>query len=100
MTSSSEHGEILPANSPGAGDIQVGMSVVGLDGESVGRVKTVRESDFLVDRPMAHDVYVPFSSVLAMENPADRVRGGPIQRDKVMLTIPAADVDDQHWPNP
>jgi hypothetical protein len=100
MASSSDEGEILRANTPGAAQIDVDMSVVGVDGEPIGTVKQVREGDFLVNRPMARDVYVPYSFVLVMDNPADRMRGGPIQDDQVVLTIRAGEVDDQHWPHP
>jgi len=101
MTSSDDaRGEILPANTPGAGQIEVEMVVVGIDGDPIGRVKEVREQDFLVNRPMARDVYVPYSFVLAMDNPADRVRGGPVEEDHVTLTIPSGQVDDQHWRHP
>jgi hypothetical protein len=100
MTSPSNEGEILKANTPGAGQLDVDMPVVGVDGEPVGTIKEVREGDFLVSRPMARDVYVPYSFVLAMENPADRVRGGPTQPAQVILTIPGGHVDDQHWPHP
>ena len=100
MASSSEEGDILPANTPGVAQIDIGMRVVGIDGQPVGRVKEVRGDDFLVDRPMARDVYVPYSFVLAAENPADRIRGGPTQPDQIILTIPAGHVDDQHWVNP
>ena len=92
-------GETLRASSPGAGQIDVDMPVVGKDGEPVGRVKEVRETDFLVDRPMAPDVYVPYGFVLAVENQAARMRGGPEQLGQVILTVSAAHVDTQGWPH-
>jgi hypothetical protein len=33
-------------------------------GEPAGRVKDVRDRDFLLGRPLARDVYVPFSVIL------------------------------------
>jgi hypothetical protein len=32
-------------------------------GEPAGRVKAVRDRDFLLGRPLARDVYVPFSAI-------------------------------------
>ncbi len=43
--------------------VQAGMHVVGRDHEPIGRVKEVRADDFLIDRPMQPDVYVPFRLV-------------------------------------
>jgi hypothetical protein len=39
------------------------MDVVSSTGEPIGRVKEVRIHDFLVDRTMKRDIYVPFSAV-------------------------------------
>lgn len=105
MTESSHSGDalesdILAASGPGAGQIEVDMPVVDLHREPVGRVKEVRERDFLIDRPMARDVYVPFRFVLAMENPGDRVRGGPTQPPEVILTISAGQLEAEHFPHP
>jgi uncharacterized protein (TIGR02271 family) len=64
------------------------MEVVGSDGESVGRVKEVREGDFLVDRPSARDVYVPMDAVTEVAN------------DRVTLNVQGHEVDDMGWPRP
>ena len=64
------------------------MTVVGSDGDEVGIVKEVREDTILVDRPMARDVYIPFSAV--------RITDGSTAR----LTINSGDVDNQGWQNP
>jgi hypothetical protein len=64
-----------------------GMDVVGSDGGSVGQVKEVHENDFLVDRPMARDVYIPF-------NACQSARG------QVMLKIRSDQVNEQNWPAP
>lgn len=61
-----------------------GMEVIGRDGEHVGEVKEVRGNDFLVDRPMARDVYVPFG--------ACDMTGGQIR-----LNVRADEVDNQGW---
>jgi hypothetical protein len=90
-------GEILKASSPGKDQIHPGMEVVGIDGESVGKVKEVREGEFLVDRPLARDVWVPFASVLEAGEQGGAFRRGPTQPSEVMLNIAAARVDDQDW---
>jgi hypothetical protein len=68
--------------------IREAMDVVGSDGVIVGQVKETRGTDFLVDRSMQRDVYVPFSAVQTVDN------------DRVMLNVPARDVDNQNWPTP
>lgn len=92
-------GEILKASGVGPSQIRIGMDVLGRDGSPVGTVKEVRQDDFLVDRPLARDVYVPFSFVLATETEWERIRGGPTGPTEVVLTISAAHVDEQHWPH-
>jgi hypothetical protein len=99
-TGGSYEGDILQASSPGAGQIEVGMAVVSVDGQPIGQVKEVREGDFLLDRPMAHDLYVPYRFVMAMPEPGERVRGGPHQPAEVMLNVSAAHIDEQGWQRP
>ncbi len=72
----------------GRGQVQVGTEVYGSDGGLVGRVKEARERDLLVDRRMRRDVYVPFDAVQS-------VAGG-----RVVLAIPAEQVDEMGWSNP
>jgi hypothetical protein len=64
------------------------MEVVGSDGDRVGTVKELRNGDFLVNRSMKRDVYVP---ALAVRE---------IREGIVVLGIPAAQVDDQNWDKP
>ena len=90
-------GEILKASSPGADAIEVGMEVVSIDGQALGKVKTVRHGDFLLERPMARDLYVPFTNVLATPNRYEKFRGGPTQPTEVVLSVSAARVDEQGW---
>ncbi len=71
----------------GSGRIREGMQVIGRDGEYIGRVKQVRGSDFLVDRPMRRDVFVPYSAV--------KNSGGEIE-----LRVASFEVDVQRWPRP
>jgi hypothetical protein len=83
-----------PGASAGAGRSQHGnawqvretMDVVGSDGESVGTVKTVAGTDFILDRPMARDLHVPFSAVQTVDG------------ERVMLRCRANEVDQQGWP--
>jgi hypothetical protein len=95
-----EDGEILKANQAGPSQIEVGMEVVSLDGEPIGRVKEVRKDDFLVDRPMARDVYVPFGFVLAEEAGEEPLRGGPTEPLNVILTVTGAEINSQNWRHP
>lgn len=68
-------------------DIRPGMEVIGREGESVGEVKEVRSNDFLVDRAMARDIYIPFN--------ACQIRNGQIH-----LSVRSDEVDDQGWEMP
>jgi hypothetical protein len=89
-------GEILEASGPGARQVHVGMEVTSIDGERIGRVKDVREQEFLIDRPMARDLWVPFEAVLATEDYTSNYRG-PVQPTQVVLSVSAAHVDRQGW---
>ena len=64
------------------------LPVFSLDGEEIGRVKEIRTDDFLVDRPMKRDIYVPF----------DQVR--ETRTDRVTLLQPKDRIDDMRWENP
>ena len=95
--SEAEGGEILKASSPGAGQIQLGMDVLSIDGERIGKVKQVRQAEFLIDRPLARDLWVPFSSVLEAGEHGGAFRRGPTQPSEVMLNVSAAHIDSQGW---
>ena len=71
-----------------SGQLQEGMEVFGNDQESVGQVKRVRQNDFLIDRPMARDVYAPFSAIQTATG------------SQVVLNIAASEIGAQGWPNP
>jgi hypothetical protein len=60
------------------------MPVVDRQGDPVGKVKEIRQNDFLVDRPMARDVYVPFSACQSFDK-------------EVTLNVRASEVDQQNW---
>ena len=62
--------------------------MVGSDGEKVGAVKEVHGTDFLLERPMGRDLFVPFSAVRTVDG------------ERVLLSCRAAEIDDQHWPTP
>lgn len=68
--------------------IREGMTVVGADDKPIGRVKEVRSDDFLVDRSLQRDVYVPFSAVRGFAG------------DRIVLDVTAGQVDSMGWPNP
>jgi hypothetical protein len=91
--SESNEGEILKASAP---HIQVGMEVTALDGHPIGKVKEIRGEEFLLDRPLARDLWVPLSAVLATEDYTGNFRG-PVQPTMVVLTVSEANVDDQGW---
>jgi hypothetical protein len=94
----SEHeSEILRASSPGRAEIEVGMDVLSLDGEHIGQVKEVRAADFLLNRPLARDLYVPYQAVMATPHEPEQYRGGPTRPSEVVLSVSAAHVDSQGW---
>ncbi len=68
--------------------VQLGMAVVGADGEPVGTVKELHDAAVLVDRPMARDVYVPFYAI-----------DGPRSK-QVVMSVPHDLVDAMDWPSP
>ncbi len=96
----SEHGEVLKANALGPDQVHVGMEVMSIDGHSVGKVKEVRAEDFLLDRPLARDLYVPFSFVLAAEDYGGTFRRGRTEPTEVVLSISEEHLDKQGWRNP
>ncbi len=93
MSQGEQHGEVLKASGPGAEQIDVGMDVLGVDGQPVGRVKEVRANDFLLDRPIAHDLYVPYQFVLSVPDRGEK----PARPTEVVLTVSAAHLDSQNW---
>ena len=67
--------------------IRVGMEVIGRNGENVGEVKEIRSSDFLVDRALARDIYIPFTACQTTDG-------------QIRLNIRADEVDNQGWEMP
>ena len=66
--------------------VSVGMDVLGAEKERVGQVKEVRTSDFLVERPLQRDVYVPFAAIREVTG------------NQVVLTVTSDHVDAIKWP--
>jgi hypothetical protein len=66
--------------------IREGAEVVGSDGERLGQVKQVRDNDFLLDRPMKRDLFVPLS-VVALAGV-----------DRIVLELSADEVGERNWP--
>ena len=89
--------EILKASSPGQDQIHPGMDVVSIDGERIGKVKEVKAAEFLVDRPLAHDLWVPFASVVEAGEHGGAFRRGPTQASEVVLGVSHNHVDNQGW---
>jgi hypothetical protein len=75
----------LPTGGSASWHIGFRMDVVGADGNRVGEVTFVGDSDFLVDRPLARDIYVPYGACQSVEP------------HRVILRVPAGEVDNQGW---
>jgi sporulation protein YlmC with PRC-barrel domain len=67
--------------------VREGMEVIGSSGRVVGRVKEIRDNDFLVDREMARDIYVPYSAIASVG-------------EQILLHVSANEVDNQGWEKP
>jgi hypothetical protein len=68
--------------------VQAGMEVFGADHEHVGKVKESFASDFLLDRRLQTDCYVPYTAV------------GEVTANTVILTVPSYEVNQQGWAIP
>lgn len=93
---SSDHGEILKAHSP-VDQVHVGMAVTSLDGEPIGTVKEIKGDEMRLDRPLARDLWVPLSSVMATEEHRTNYRGGASEPEEVVLNVSAAHIERQGW---
>ena len=77
------------ASTPGAPlesgvPVRVGMQVVGADGHVMGKVKAVRDSDFVVDRRFRRDIALPFEAVYEAG-------------DRVILSVSAKEATRMDW---
>ena len=93
----SDDSGILKASGPGADQITVGAAVVTIDGERIGTIKEVRGEEFLIDRPMARDYWVPFSAVVRAGPTGGAFRRGPTMDTEIVLSVSADDIYDQGW---
>jgi hypothetical protein len=59
--------------------------VLDVEGKEVGRVKEVRTSNFLIDRPFAPDVFIGYEHVLWVDV------------DQILLDLDAMQIDDESW---
>jgi hypothetical protein len=66
--------------------VSAGMEVLGAEKERVGQVKEVRAADFLVERSLQRDVYVPFAAIREVTG------------NQVVLTVTSDHVDALKWP--
>ena len=98
--SDDERGEVLKANTFGPDQVRVGMDVMSINGHPVGKVKEVRAEDFLLDRPLARALYVPFSFVLATEDYGGSFRRGRTEPTEVVLSVSEEHLDNQGWHHP
>jgi hypothetical protein len=94
---SSDDSGILKANGPGTDQITVGSPVVSIDGKDIGTVKQVQGEAFLIDRPMARDLWAPFSAVVRAGPQGGPFRRGPTMDTKIVLFVSADDINDQGW---
>lgn len=69
-------------------EVRAGMAAVGSDGGVIGTISEARDEDFLVERPLARDVYVPYEAVRA-------VVAGLVQLD-----VRSDEVNQMPWRHP
>lgn len=67
---------------------QPGMTVISHDATEVGTIKEVRAKDFLLDRSMRRDVYVPFRVIAAVTG------------SRVQLTVTTDEINAADWEKP
>jgi hypothetical protein len=61
------------------------MSVISSEGNDAGIIKETRTNDFLLDRPLAPDIYLPYDTI---QN---------VAVDIVTLNISDGQIDDLGW---
>ena len=93
----SDNSGILKASGPSPDRIVVGLAVFSVDGKRLGSVKEVRGDEFLIDRPMARDYWVPFSAVVRAGPTGGAFRRGPTMDSEIVLSVSADDIYDQGW---
>ena len=73
--------------------LQVGMEVLGDDGELVGTVKSVSAADFVLNRPWARDLIVPLEAIRAIVDSS----ATHAVNAHVVLVMRAQSIDAQGW---
>jgi len=96
----SSTGGILRASSPGADQITVGLTVSSIDGHEIGTVKEVGTGEFLVDRRLVRDLWIPFSAVVETSDRGGTFRRGPTMDTEVILSVAYDDLHSQGWRHP
>jgi hypothetical protein len=67
--------------------IKKGMKVVDKEGKVVGKVKSLRPTDFLLSRSWARDLYVPYYAC-------------NLKEDQVFLKVESHEINQQGWASP
>ena len=93
----SDNSGILKASGPSPDRIVAGLAVFSVDGKRLGSVKEVHGDEFLIDRPMARDYWVPFSAVVRAGPTGGAFRRGPTMDTEIVLSVSADDIYDQGW---
>jgi len=93
-------GGILKASSPGADQIAIGMTVSSVDGHEIGKVKEIAATEFLVDRPIVRDLWIPFSAIVETTDRGGTFRRGPTMATEVVLSVAYEDLHSQGWRHP
>lgn len=92
-------GEILKSNVGHLVDVRVGMDVTSIDGDMLGTVKEIKGDTFLLNRPLARDLWVPLTAVMATQQYNSNFRRGINVAETVVLNVSEAHVDSQGWPH-
>jgi len=90
-------GEILKSNVGNLADVRVGMDVTSIDGEKLGTVKEIKDNTFLLNRPLARDLWVPLAAVMTTQQYNSNFRRGMNVAEDVVLNVSEAHVDNQGW---
>jgi hypothetical protein len=68
--------------------VRTGMDVADIRGSIIGIVKEVRTADFLVNRRLLRDLYVPVDAIYV------------VMDDALILSVRAASLDSMGWQRP
>ena len=90
-----QHGWLSANTRVEQSDVQVDMIVFDSEGERVGTVKAVRQTDFWLDRPLHRDVYVPFDAVARVI-----LSGADLVEKQLVLNVTRKQIDSSGWRHP